>query len=325
MLSGESNLFSIIVPAFNSHKYLSGTIESLLTQTYENFEIIIVDDGSTDETFQIAVEFAKKDSRIRVIQHKVNRGESAAINSGWKISKGNFVSIISSDDPQDRIWLEKMLSGIRTYPGYTHYYPDRMIIAEDGKVISKENMYEWKLEILVGKMICIASAGTIINKKLLPPDFLPRDEALKQCSDLSQMLALSKFGQGKRIPFVYGVWRKHPGNLSRARSLVDKISEFETFSSSWLHNNLLYVEKAELLLQARVYIFLQKLHWSFEQLGTVKGFFNIFVHNRLYFPPLFEPPLTNSKFRVVCALCKVIWLHHWSRFIKIPKSFIGKF
>lgn len=90
-------LISIIVPVFNVEKYLEKCIESIIGQTYQNIEIILVDDGSEDTSGEICDKFAKEDRRIVVI-HKKNGGLSTARNAGIDIAKGVFISFIDSDD-----------------------------------------------------------------------------------------------------------------------------------------------------------------------------------------------------------------------------------
>lgn len=90
-------LFSVIVPVYNVEKYLGECVDSILKQTYGDFEIILVDDGSTDNSPAICDEFAEKDSRVKVI-HKKNGGLSDARNAGTKIASGEYIIYIDSDD-----------------------------------------------------------------------------------------------------------------------------------------------------------------------------------------------------------------------------------
>lgn len=88
---------SIIIPVYNVEKYLEKCVNSILNQTYKNLEIILIDDGSTDNSGKIANDLSKKDNRIKVI-HKENGGASTARNEGLKVITGDFVSFIDSDD-----------------------------------------------------------------------------------------------------------------------------------------------------------------------------------------------------------------------------------
>lgn len=90
-------LISVIVPVYNTEKYLVECVESLRKQTYSNIEIILVDDGSTDASIEICDEFAEKDSRVKVF-HKKNEGVAVARNFGIQQSNGQYVVIVDSDD-----------------------------------------------------------------------------------------------------------------------------------------------------------------------------------------------------------------------------------
>lgn len=91
------SLISIIIPIFNSGKYLCKCLDSILEQSYPDFEVILVDDGSTDSSGNICDDYAKKDSRFTVI-HKVNNGVSSARNTGLEMAKGDWVYFVDSDD-----------------------------------------------------------------------------------------------------------------------------------------------------------------------------------------------------------------------------------
>jgi glycosyltransferase involved in cell wall biosynthesis len=107
-------LVSIIVPCYNVEKYLGRCINSILNQTYNNIEILLVDDGSTDNSGKIADELAKKDQRIKVI-HKLNEGLGFARNSAINIVTGDFITTIDSDDIVSNNYIEKFLSLINKY------------------------------------------------------------------------------------------------------------------------------------------------------------------------------------------------------------------
>ena len=104
-------LISIIVPIYNVQVYLRSCIESLLSQTYLNLEIILVDDGSTDDCLVICEEYAQKDNRI-VVAHKKNGGLSDARNEGLKISKGEYIAFVDSDDLVSKYFVETLYSAV---------------------------------------------------------------------------------------------------------------------------------------------------------------------------------------------------------------------
>ena len=96
-------LISVIVPIYNAEKYLKRCIESIISQTYKNMEIILINDGSKDNSKKICNEFLKKDCRIKLI-NKENEGVSAARNYGINAAIGKYISFVDADD-----WLEKNL------------------------------------------------------------------------------------------------------------------------------------------------------------------------------------------------------------------------
>ncbi len=129
---------SIIVPVYNQEKYLGQCIESIVRQTYSNFECILVDDGSTDNSPRICDEFAKKDSRIKVI-HKANQGVSSARKDGYELATSEYICFVDSDDflADDfvKVMIEKMIETGSDVCSCSHFQYD------NGNVIT--NTYEF--------------------------------------------------------------------------------------------------------------------------------------------------------------------------------------
>ena len=108
-----NELVSIIVPVYNVEKYIKKCVDSLITQTYSNLEIILVNDGSPDNSGKICDEYAQSDSRIKVI-HKANGGLSDARNTGIDIAEGQYIFFLDSDDWIDCQCIEKLHNLIKT-------------------------------------------------------------------------------------------------------------------------------------------------------------------------------------------------------------------
>ena len=109
-----STLISVIIPVYNVEKYLKKCIDSVISQTYSNLEIILVDDGSPDNCGRICDDYAQKDDRIIVI-HKKNGGLSDARNAGIEICKGEYISFIDSDDFVSPYFIEMLYRGVHDY------------------------------------------------------------------------------------------------------------------------------------------------------------------------------------------------------------------
>lgn len=100
MSNTKEPLISVIIAVYNPGKYLRPCLDSIIGQTYKNLEIILVDDGSTDDSLAVCEEYAEKDSRV-IVHHKENSGVSATRNQGIRLAHGDYYSFIDSDD-----WLE---------------------------------------------------------------------------------------------------------------------------------------------------------------------------------------------------------------------------
>ena len=119
--STNNPLVSVIIPAYNANGFLSDAINSILNQTYKNLEIIIVDDGSTDETPKILKIFAKKDQRIKIIRNKRNLNIANSLNIGIKSAKGNYIARMDADDIS-------LPHRIKNQMNYLHKHPEIVIL-----------------------------------------------------------------------------------------------------------------------------------------------------------------------------------------------------
>lgn len=146
---------SIIIPVYNAEKFLGKCINSVLTQTYENWEIIIIDDGSTDNSEKIYNEFAKNDNRFKVY-YQDNKGVSAARNFGINIAQGKYIIFIDADDWIEKDFIDRMIEVIEKEKAdmvQCNFYYVRNDTFEKRKHISpnysiRENLEELQLDIL---------------------------------------------------------------------------------------------------------------------------------------------------------------------------------
>ncbi len=106
---------SVIIPVYNSEKYLTAALDSVLAQSFRNFEVVCVDDGSTDSSSAILDAYAAKDARIRVI-HRKNGGGSASRNTGLNAAKGRYIAFMDNDDLYHPDCLKILQSGFLKYP-----------------------------------------------------------------------------------------------------------------------------------------------------------------------------------------------------------------
>lgn len=152
----NSELISVIIPCYKVEKYLNQCIESIVNQTYQNLEIILIDDGSPDNCPQICDEWAIKDKRIKVV-HKENGGLSSARNVGLEIATGRYISFIDSDDFIDETFIEFLYVNLIKNKadisccGYYHYFNKSL----------KEVRHFKKIQLLMNSCDAIKKMNTI--------------------------------------------------------------------------------------------------------------------------------------------------------------------
>ncbi len=165
-------LISVIVPIYNVEKYLDRCIKSIVNQTYENLEIILVDDGSPDNSPKMCDEWAKKDKRIKVI-HKENGGVSSARNIGIDKSRGEWITFVDADDYIEPTYAEDMLAVSNDFDtkyiccGYNKVYSNKSeTINSSGEIIELN-----KKDFLIALLNVQTSYG-FVHMKLIHKDVI---------------------------------------------------------------------------------------------------------------------------------------------------------
>lgn len=164
---------SIITPAFNASHYISETITSVQDQTFTDWEMIIVDDCSKDNTYELACSFSEKDKRIRVIKREKNGGVAAARNTALEAATGDFIAFLDSDD----IWmpnkLEKQLAFMESNDyalTYTMYQKFKTDLSQRGKIIKAPKKMTAKA--IYGNTT-IGCLTVIVNRKKVGKFYMP--------------------------------------------------------------------------------------------------------------------------------------------------------
>ncbi len=159
------DIISIIVPIYNTRRYIDKCVESIVNQTYKNIEIILVDDGSTDGSDKKCDEWKEKDKRIKVI-HKENEGASSARNVGIENAKGKYIAFIDSDDYIDLDIIEAL---------YKRLIETNSEISSGGFIV----------ETYAGKKSKFAEENYVANsEEALRRLFLHEDISLSLCDEL---------------------------------------------------------------------------------------------------------------------------------------------
>lgn len=134
-MSAAQPLVSIVLPTYNGAKYLAEAIDSCLAQTYPAWELIIVDDCSTDTTSAVLAQYAGRDQRIRVIRHEVNRKVPGALNTGHAAARGSYLTWTSDDNRFLPGAIEEMAGFLQEHPGVGMVVADSVMIDENGDYV----------------------------------------------------------------------------------------------------------------------------------------------------------------------------------------------
>lgn len=209
---------SIITPCYNSAKYLQETIDSVINQTFTDWEWIITDDCSTDNSVEIIKE--NSDSRIILIQNKKNGGAGIARNSSLKVSKGRYITFLDADDFWKPNFLEEMVSFMKkenTELAYSNYArcdenlnPKIADFIADKEVTFQNLLKTCRLSLL----------SSMYDSKRVGKEFFP--EKSKREDHVMWLNLLKKIPVGKPLPKTMAKYRMHEASVSRKKTNIMK-------------------------------------------------------------------------------------------------------
>jgi len=210
---------SVIVTSYNHEKYLTQAIESILRQTFSDFELIVIDDFSKDGSTRIISEYAEKDNRIRCLFHKSNQGIARTLNEGMSTSGGEYIAYTSSDDMWEKERLEVGVGIMDRFPDVGVLYSESVIIDRDGRLTGQKyssiypsptGKYSGNLfgALLRGYFIC----GSSILARKESIKGLHLNEELKYLSDWLYYLEISERNRFYYDSHPLVEYRVHEGN-----------------------------------------------------------------------------------------------------------------
>jgi glycosyltransferase involved in cell wall biosynthesis len=218
-------LISVVMPVFNSEKYILDSIDSILSQTYTNFELLILDDCSTDNTLRL-VESRKFDDRIKIFKSKKNLGQAAQFNRGIHLSTGNFIAISHSDDISLPTRLEKQYNFLKlnnnfAFIGTSIFYSDDSYVCNSWNVpdSSKECFYS------LLENPPIAHPTVMFNRSLIYSGEFFYNQDMVPAEDYDLWVRLSKFCTFSNLSQCLVLYRLHENQVSKIKSslLQDKL------------------------------------------------------------------------------------------------------
>lgn len=225
-------LVSIVIPAYNHANYLDEAIRSVLNQDYPNIELIVLDDGSTDNTREV---LAKYGAAFRWETHK-NMGQANTLNKGWQTSTGEVLSYLSADDallPHAVSTSVKYLRG-----GIVLTYGDFNLVDPSSKVIRHVSAPDFDYLDMFVKYVCHPGPGVFMTRAAFEKAGL-WDSSLRQMPDYDYWLRLGLVGDFKRIPEVLASFRVHEESQTYAQADERKAEEPVTITRRFIESNVL--------------------------------------------------------------------------------------
>lgn len=209
-----NSLVSIITPSYKSVKYIDQTIKSVVAQTYQNWEMIIIDDYSPDNSNQIIEEYVKKDNRIKLIKLEINSGPAVARNRGIEEAKGKYIAFLDSDDN----WLPQKLE------------------------IQVSFMHDNNLAVTCSSYRTIDESNKIINTRLIKESFsygdMLKSNHIGNLTGIYDCEKLGKIYMDDISHEDYTLWLKVMKKVGSTKAITESLAEYRISSNSISANKL---------------------------------------------------------------------------------------
>lgn len=248
---------SIVIPAHNHAGFLEQAIESVLGQDYPDIELIVLDDGSTDDTREVLIRYSGR----FFWETQPNMGQAGTLNKGWSMSKGEYLSYLAADDFLLPGAVSTSVGWLAAAPETVLTYCDFNLVDATSRVLRRKRAPEFSYRDLVVDLVCQPGPGVFFRR-----DAFERagwwDERLKRVPDYEYWLRLGLEGTFRRIPQVLAAYRVHDFSQSYAPVDASRADEIVNVVSAHFANGRLPGEIAKLKQRAlsNAHIFSARLH-----------------------------------------------------------------
>jgi glycosyltransferase involved in cell wall biosynthesis len=256
-MNDDLPLVSMVIPAYNYADYLDEAIESILNQDYPNIELIVLDDGSTDNTREVLEKY-----RDRFYwETQENMGEADTLNKGWQMSRGEILSRLSADDVMLQGAISTSVKHLLANPDVVLTYCDYDLIDSNSRKVRRVNAPELDYREIVAKFICPPGPGAFFLADAFRATG-PWNSSLKLSPDYEYWLRLGLQGRFLRIPEVLAAFRVHDESLSFAATDEQKSDEYVRVISNYYETQPVPLDVLEVKDEAlsNAYIFAARAH-----------------------------------------------------------------
>jgi len=227
-MTGDLPLVSIVIPAYNYADYLDEAMESVLNQDYPHIELIMLDDGSTDNTREVLEKYTGR----FYWETQENMGEANTLNKGWRMSRGEILSRLSADDVMLQGAVSTSVKHLLANPDAVLTYCDYDLIDSSSRKVRRVNAPEFDYREMVAKFICPPGPGAFFLADAFRAAG-PWDSSLKLSPDYECWLRLGLQGKFLRIPEVLAAFRVHDESQSFAATDEEKSEEYVRVISNY--------------------------------------------------------------------------------------------
>jgi glycosyltransferase involved in cell wall biosynthesis len=219
-------LISVVMPVFNAEKFLAYAIESILNQTYPDFEFIIIDDGSTDDSLEIINKYEKQDDRIKVIINNGNIGLAKSLNKGIELAKGKYIARMDADDISLPERFEKQISFLENNPSIG-------VLGTSFKLIDGKNIVQRKIDVFSDSHLirwgmffkCQMAHPSVMMRNSIFKDLGIRyEESLSSASDYDLWFQILSHYDMANLSTSYFLYRIHKNRISSTKKEEQQIN-----------------------------------------------------------------------------------------------------
>ncbi|MBR6422529.1 glycosyltransferase [bacterium] len=219
----DTPLLSVLMPVFNSERFIAEAIESILNQTFKDFEFLILDDASTDKSFEIINDFENKDSHIKVFQNEKNLGVVESRNKLINLSQGKYITWLDSDDIALKTRFEEEIKFLENHPEIGLVGANTIIIDENSEKIGiwlfETEPQKLKIELFFHSPFL--SSSVMIRKSCLPQNFY--DPRFPVAEDFDLYSKISEHSDAANIPKFLVKYRINSKGLSKSN--IEKMEQ----------------------------------------------------------------------------------------------------
>ena len=250
---------SIVIPAYNHARFLATAVDSVLAQDYPHIELIVLNDGSTDETERVLREYPA--GRFYWETH-ANMGQSATLNKGWRMSRGAILSYLSADDVLKPGAVKQALECLEARPNVVLTYCDFDLLSPTGQVARRIKAPDFHYREMVEQGVCHPGPGVFFRRTALEQAG-PWSTRYRQMPDYDFWLRLGLVGHFQRIPQSLAGFRVHPQSQTYAPASVKTSAEPVRIISRYFRRTDLppWILQTKSRALSNAHLISAQLHW----------------------------------------------------------------